>query len=270
MGNDRWRMKQALASMLFIFFFTPTLPFSAQTTIQTIKPGIGGIDYACNGMVKRLPADILGREYRGHCVDGIEVWSWSDSMPAHFGPAQNTVFVIAINRSNETVSVVHGDFYIISLDPKHLNDFKHASVTGSIEPTTITGAMAKLAVPSYSEPPPNEVHSDIYNSRGQYVGQIVSTDPLWPLVRALQEQQERQVNEQTARTVFTMTNWIGQTAYNGGAISSGGYLSGYLYFGKIKGVNPMLMYEQKSWINQNKVIQIPLGNWPIETGLAPN
>jgi len=261
---------RTLLGAFLVCFSCSTFLYSAQTTIQTIKPGIGGIDYACNGTVKRLPVDILGREYRGHCVDGIEVWSWSDSMPAHFGPAQNTVFVTVINRSNETVSVVHGDFYIISLDPKHLNDFKHASVTGSIDPTTITGDVAKLAVPSHSEPPPNEVHSEIYNARGQYVGQIVSTDPLWPLVRALQEQQERQANEQTARTVFTMTAWIAQTAYNGGAISSGGYLSGYLYFGKIKGVNPMLMYEQKSWIDQNKVIQIPLGNWPITTGLAPN
>ena len=64
------------------------------------------------------------------------------------------------------------------------------------------------------------------------------------------------------RFVLTITSWIVKTAYSGGAISSGGTLSGFLYFGKIQGKYPMLMYTDKSW--KDDVIQIPLGSWPNE------
>ncbi|HXQ27243.1 MAG TPA: hypothetical protein VN822_12605 [Candidatus Acidoferrales bacterium] len=258
----------ALVVSLGCFLGIP-LPFFAQTKDQPVDSGIGGINYPCNGMVKRLPADLLGREYRGQCIEGIEVWSWADKMPAHFGPAESTVFIIVVNRRNETASVVRDDFYMVSVDPKHSQDANRAKVSQAIDPLKIANQLTRLGTPSYSEPPPKEVYSNIYNSQGQYVGKIVSTDPLWPLVNALREQQQRQSNEQNAQATSTMATWIVQTAYTGGAISPGGYLSGYLYLGKTNGINSMLMYGPKAWVDRDKYIQIPLGNWPIETGLAP-
>jgi hypothetical protein len=233
-----------------------------QVTQGISKTGLGGIEYPCNGKIKRLPADLTGKEYRGQCIEGIEVWSWADVAPAAFGPASISIFVLVLNRRNEIASVERQDFVIISLDRKHPHDASKAKGLFSIDPDKITSRMARLAAPTYSQPYPQQSHSQIYNSNGKYLGEIVSSDPMWPLAEALREQQERLANERNGQIVSTITSWIVKTAYSGGAISSGGTLSGFLYFGKIKGEYPMLMYTNKSW--KDDVIEIPLGSWPNE------
>jgi hypothetical protein len=258
-----------IALVVFLGYLIIALPSGAQKEGQTANPGIGGISYPCNGMVKRLPADLLGREYRGQCLEGIEVWTWASTIPAHFWKAQNTVFVVVINRRNDMASVVRDDFHVVSADPKHPNDPNRMDVIDAIDPVKIADGLARLATPSYSEPLPRELYSNVYDAHGRYIGQVVSTDPLWPLVSALREQQERQANQQNQQSVFAMSGWVVQTAYAGGAISPGGSLSGYVYFGKVKGVNPWLTYGPKEWMDRGKFVSIPLGNWPIETGQAP-
>jgi hypothetical protein len=237
---------------------------------QTVTGGIGGFQYPCNGMVKRLPVDLLGREYRGQCVDGIEIWSWANTASARFPPAENTVFIIAVNRRPELASIVRDDFYVVSIDPKHPQDANRAKVTQAIDPSAIAAGLTRLGLPSpYHQQPPRELYSNIYDANGKYVGQMVSTDPLWPLVSAIQQQEQKQINDDNAQAVSTMAAWVTRTGYAGGAISSGGSLGGYLYFGKIKGSQPMLMYNPKAQAGTSKYISIPLGNWPIDTGLAP-
>jgi hypothetical protein len=66
-----------------------------------------------------------------------------------------------------------------------------------------------------------------------------------------------------------MTTLIEQTAFRGGTIWSGGSLGGLIYSGKIKGVEPMLMYGPKAWLDRNKYVSMPLGKWPVETEMPP-
>lgn len=174
-------------------------------------------DSPCDGKVNRLPADLFGREYRGQCVDGVEIWSWANMQPVA-GKAKNAIFVIAVNRRNELVSVVSGDFYIVSLDPRKPNDPNRTKVLKALQATAVTQSLSSLVSPSSSE--------------------------------------------QDRDNVSSITQWIAQHSFEGGAISSGGHLSGFLYFEKIKGVNPMLMYGTEKMADTDHAINIPLGDWP--------
>lgn len=64
-----------------------------------------------------------------------------------------------------------------------------------------------------------------------------------------------------------IAQFTAKSAFDGGAVSPGGALSGFLYFGKVAGIYLWLDYKPRSWTD--KIIAIPLGNWPIETGLLP-
>ena len=164
---------------------------STGVTQGVSKTGLGGVEYPCNGKIKRLPADLAGKEYRGQCIQGIEVWSWADVAPAAFGAATNTVYVLVLNRRDRIASVERENFLIMSLDRKHPFDASKAKGLFSIDPAKINSQMARLATPTYPQLYPQESHSQIYDSNGKYAGQIVSSDPLWPLAEALRKQQEQ-------------------------------------------------------------------------------
>lgn len=176
--------------------------------------------FPCDGKVRRLPADLFVHEYRGACVDGIEVWTWANGtelpknpMVHKGGKARFAVFVVAVNRREGQTSVVPTDFYVVSVDSKHPNDDSHVKVAEAVDPTQVVAENAAVS-------------SDIAQS--------------------------------TRRSLF-----------EGGAISPGGSLSGFVYVGKVAGIHPWLMYEPNTWTASKRQISIPLGNWPIEVGLAP-
>jgi hypothetical protein len=70
-------------------------------------------DISCDGKVRELPADLVGRPYRSQCYRGVEVVAWADVVPARFGKkAQNAVFVIAVNQTIEPVRIGLDEFAI--------------------------------------------------------------------------------------------------------------------------------------------------------------
>jgi hypothetical protein len=70
-------MRKLASVTVFVLSIFASSPSRAQDQGQNVRPGVAGLEYPCSGGVKRLPADLLGREYRGQCVEGIEVWSWA-------------------------------------------------------------------------------------------------------------------------------------------------------------------------------------------------
>ena len=170
------------------------------------------------------------------------------------------MFVIAVNRTSDPLSVWLAEFAVVSLDQKQPNNPNKAKVIVTISPAEVAQETALMFRSTNSPPPPSQMEWLIYDKRGRYAGQAVSYNPLASLIRTIQEEEDRLAAEMNRQEDSTMINWIARTAFSGGVISPGGHLYGILYFPKIGGVNPMLMYSHKEWA-QTASLKLPLGNW---------
>ena len=203
----------------------------------------------CDGKVRELPADVVGHAFRSQCYRGIEIAVWNDPVPVHFGKrADNALFVVAVNLSDEPVNVSLDEFAIVSLDAKHLGDANRAKVIFALNPVNVSEDVAVM-VGSTTAPvqPPAELRFDVYNAQGKHIGEITTENPLLPVIQAIQEEQARQNAERASQRISTMVGWIARTSFAGGVISPNGSLSGFLY-------------TSKEW-KGNAELKLPLGNW---------
>ena len=110
-----------------------------QSIASIIAKGI----YPCDGTLRRLPTDLVKREYRGQCFDGIEIWSQAEMLPG-IGKAKSSLLIIAVNRRTELSSIVASDFYLGSEDPKHPNDLGRVKIINAIDPNTMSNWVSGL------------------------------------------------------------------------------------------------------------------------------
>jgi hypothetical protein len=180
-------------------------------------------------------------------------------VPARFGKkAQNAVFVIAVNQTIEPVRIGLDEFAIVSLDKKQPNNPNRAKVILALSPVEVAEETAVMFQSPTSPPPQQNLQWLIYDKRGRYVGQAVSDNPLLPLIQKIQEEEDRKAAARNWQAASTMIEWIERTSFVGGVISPGGHLYGILYFPKISGASPMLMYSHKDW-RQAASLKLPLG-----------
>jgi hypothetical protein len=270
------------------------LPSAAQENAQSAKQP----DLSCDGKVKILPADLVGHEYRGECVDGIWIFTWPTPARARFGKARNALFIVAFNTRELVADVYLGDFAVASMDKNHPNDPKRVKIIGLIDPSVVVSSLARLfAASPTAAPPPSNSESDIYDANGNYLGSVVPSNPspdnptpppymqrpnwgperfLWSLNAVMNRTNERrQAIAQNEAAGSPIVEQVARTAFTGGAITPNKAISGFLYFGKIKGVHPWLMYVPGASMVDTvtpeiakKAIRIPLGDWQWR-GLVP-
>lgn len=230
--------------------------------VLTLFPCVTSAQTDCDGKVRELPADVVGHPFRTQCYKKVAVAAWTEPLPFRFGKqVDSALYVVALNMSDEPIKVSLTEFAIVSLDEKHPDDAKRAKVIFPISPVKVSEDIFMLygSTVAPTIPPPPDLQVSLYNAKGTYVGHAVVDNPLTPLVAAIQDEQRRSEVQRATEKAGSIVDWVAHTGFVGGVISPHGSLAGILFFPKVKGVNPMLLYTSIEWKDAN--LKLPLGDW---------